>query len=592
MAKEPSPKRDPKADFDQQLQLIRESFIFESNEELADIESMLLRLEKNPEDVELLKNIYRFMHTIKGNAISLDFARVGEVAHVAESVLKGLRDGLIPVARPRITLLLQAVDALRQCIVSAATGSAEPDVSALMRRLEAENAKASKAAGNEPAAEPAAAAPRPEPMPSPAESERPAEPSDDQEKEPEAEQPELSFRTKSLRIAAERVNTMMNLMGEIIIAHERLQQMLEARLGSDHGDLLEAFSGAKRLSAELHEQISKIRMVPIGAMLRQHERTVRDLCERLGKPAVLEVEGEEVEVDTVMIDHLRDPVMHMVRNAMDHGIERPEVRKSQGKDPTGRIRLRAYHEANEIVLEVSDDGAGFNREKILRKAMAMGLTTESNLSDAEVFALTFAHGFSTADAATDTSGRGVGMDVVLKNIEALHGSVSIRNNRDSAGSTITIRLPLTLAIIDGFLVEVAGTLFVVPLNVVSECLTLPKNAKWRDDGFGMIDLRGDALSFIRLRHLFGRDKAPGPAQESVVVVSYHDSFIGLVADALFGKVQAVIKPMGKLFQDVPISGSTILGQGQVALILDVPSIMRKIARYRPDSRVSAKEALH
>lgn len=617
MAKNPSPKKDD--DFDQQLQLIRESFIFESNEELSEIESMLLRMEKNPADTELLKSIYRFMHTIKGNAISLDFTRLGEVAHAAESLLKGLRDGVIPVEKRRISVLLEAVDVLRRCVVSAATGAAQPEAAALIRKLESSASQPLPKSGvvqTSPKAgaaqtppkkgkpelvipvDPAEAAPVAPGTSKPGAASEPkpgtepyAEAPAPEAKERDTEAGETTFRTKSLRVGTDRVNMMMNLIGEIIIAHERLQQMLEARFGGEHADLVEAFSGAKRLSADLHEQISKIRMIPIGAMLRQQARTVRDLSERLGKPAVLEVEGEDVEVDTVMIDHLRDPVMHMVRNAMDHGIERPEVRQSLGKDPCGHIKLRAYHEANEIVLEVSDDGGGFDRDKILRKALAMGLVRNSNLSDAEVFALTFAHGFSTAETATDVSGRGVGMDVVLKNIEALHGSVSIKN-RETAGSTITIRLPLTLAIIDGFLIEVAGTLFVVPLNVVSECMTLPKDARIHEDGFGVIQLRGEALSLLKLRHYFGKDAVPSSTQENVIVVSYQDNQFGLVADALYGKVQAVIKPMGQLFQDVPVSGSTILGQGQVALILDVASVLRKVVYRGPDVRGASTEALH
>lgn len=319
----------------------------------------------------------------------------------------------------------------------------------------------------------------------------------------------------------------------------------------------------------------KLRLVPVGPTFRRYRRTVRDLARAQGKRARLSIAGEEVEVDAKVIEHLRDPITHMVRNALDHGIEAPELRQAAGKDPCGLLKLEAWHEAASIVIELSDDGAGLDRERILERARDAGIVADAGaMTKQEVADLVFEPRFSTAEAVAELSGRGVGMDVVRRDIEALRGSVALAS-RSGEGTTITVRLPLTLAILDGLTVGVAGETFFIPLETVVESVELPPE-EGQEEGRGVLNLRGEDLPYLRLRHLFGLEGA-SPRRENVVVVeSARGRRAGLVVDALHGQSQAVIKPLAKLFRGLPgISGSTILGSGRVALILDVPGLLRR-----------------
>jgi two-component system chemotaxis sensor kinase CheA len=335
--------------------------------------------------------------------------------------------------------------------------------------------------------------------------------------------------------------------------------------------ILEAHHDADRLLLDLQEQVMRARMVPLGPFFRQYARTVRDLARAHGKAVTLEIEGGDVEVDTRIVERLRDPLTHMIRNTIDHGIESPELRAAVGKPAEGRLTLRARHEAGQIVMQVSDDGAGFIRSRIAERALDMGLAPET-LSDQELLGLVFAPGFSTATAITELSGRGVGMDVVRRNIEALRGTIEI-HSVEGAGSTITIRLPLTLAIIDGFTVGVGEDTYVLPLEAVRECLALPAGTHQNGAGGGVMPLRGKPLPYLRLRDLFGHE-GPAPIREHLVVVSQGDALAGIAVDALYGEGQAVIKSLGRSLGTLPgVSGSTILGNGRVALILDVAQLL-------------------
>ncbi len=318
----------------------------------------------------------------------------------------------------------------------------------------------------------------------------------------------------------------------------------------------------------------KLRMVPVGPTFRRYRRTVRDLAESHGKVTRLVTEGEDVEGDATVIEHLRDPLTHLVRNALDHGIEPPETRSMAGKDPCGLVTLAARHEAGTIVIELSDDGAGIDRERLLERARDSGIAPEGgDLSEREIERLIFEPGFTTAERVSDLSGRGVGMDVVRRNIEALRGSVNVES-RAGEGTSIIIRLPLTLAIIDGLTVGVADETFFIPLETVVKSVELPLDERRRPGGRGVLNLRGTTLPWVRLRRLFRLAGSP-PARENVVVVERRRGRLaGLVVDALQGQSQAVIKPLAKLFRGLPgISGSTILGNGRVALILDVPGLL-------------------
>ncbi|WP_238012720.1 chemotaxis protein CheA [Dactylosporangium sp. AC04546] len=380
---------------------------------------------------------------------------------------------------------------------------------------------------------------------------------------------------QTIRVFASRLDKLIDLVGELVIA--------QAGVGSADG-LSEVQQHVLRLVEEVRHTALSLRMVPIGTTLRRFERVVRDVCLDLDKEVDLVITGGEAEMDKALVERIGDPLMHLVRNALDHGIEPRAERERLGKPARGSLRLHAFHDAGSIVIEVSDDGRGLNRDRILAKAVDRGLVAPSaTLGDPEVYALIFEPGFSTADAVSNLSGRGVGMDVVRGAITALRGSIDVQT-APGAGTTIQIRLPLTLAIIDGFLVGAGDSCFIIPLDRVTECVELPPSAAGRS----LLHLRDEALPFVRLRQAFGIPGAPSRRQ-SVVVIEHSGQRAGIVVDHLLGQSQTVIKPLGPLFKDVRwVSGSTILGSGDVALILDIDALMAQyIARDRQRRLVPA-----
>ena len=373
-----------------------------------------------------------------------------------------------------------------------------------------------------------------------------------------------------IRVEAAKLDQLINLVGELIIAGAGAHNVA-LRLGNTR--LLEATATLSRLVEEVRDSALTLRMVQIGATFNRFRRVVRDVAKELGKEIRLEISGGETELDKTVVEKIGDPLTHIVRNAIDHGIEPADVRRARGKPAEGTLRLNAYHESGSIVIEVSDDGGGLNRERILKKALERGLVAEGhNLTDREIHNLVFEAGFSTAEQITNLSGRGVGMDVVKRNIEAARGTVEL-DSVEGVGTTLSIRLPLTLAIIDGFLIGVGKASYVVPLDLVEECIELPRQREQKGD---YLNLRGEVLPFVRLRDLFETTEPP-PRRENVVVVRYAGRRTGLVVDQLMGEFQTVIKPLGKVFRQLrAIGGSTILGSGEVALILDVPSLLQEV----------------
>lgn len=377
-----------------------------------------------------------------------------------------------------------------------------------------------------------------------------------------------------IRVPSDKLDALINLVGELVIANAGTVEQAKQLHNSP---MLEATSAVASLIEEIRDGALGLRMVQIGETFQRFQRVVRDTSMELGKQIQLEITGEDTELDKSVVEKIGDPLMHLVRNALDHGLETPEVRQAAGKSPTGKLGLHAYHDSGHIVIEVSDDGRGLVREKIVRKAIEKGIiTSEQTLSDAEVNMLIFAPGFSTADKVTDISGRGVGMDVVKKNIEALRGSVQVRS-KPGQGCVFEIRLPLTLAIIDGFMIGVGGAVYVIPLSFVRECLELPPGALGDDDRMDIhYDLRGEFLPCVRLRKVF-QCNSPRPRRENIIVVSFGGIKAGIVADQLLGESQTVIKPLGNLFEvNRAISGATIRGNGDVALIIDIPKLITEV----------------
>ena len=402
-----------------------------------------------------------------------------------------------------------------------------------------------------------------------------------------------------IRVNAEKLDEHINLIGELIIASAGINL---SALKSGIPELLEAASVMNRLVENIRDSALQLRMVQIGATFNKFQRVVRDVSKEIGKDIRLEISGAETELDKTVVEKIGDPLTHLVRNSMDHGIESAELRLARGKPAQGTLRLNAYHDSGSIAIEVSDDGGGLPRERILAKAIERGLVKpEQTLSDSEIHNLIFEPGFSTAEQVNNLSGRGVGMDVVRRNINALRGSIEIES-REGLGTTMRIRLPLTLAIIDGFLVGVGASSFVVPLEMVVECLELTQEEIDASQGRDHLNLRGELLPFIRLKDLFDIPEPP-PAEDdeeedelrhqldpelalllqplqrqNVVVVNYAGHRAGLVVDTLQGEYQTVIRPLGAVFNGLQgISGFTILGTGRVALILDVPGLVRRVA---------------
>jgi two-component system chemotaxis sensor kinase CheA len=389
---------------------------------------------------------------------------------------------------------------------------------------------------------------------------------------------------KLVRVQADKLDQLIDLVGELVIAGASANLLAQK---SKQGDLVEATSVLSRLVEDIRDSALQLRMVQIGDTFTRFNRLVRDVSKELGKDIELSISGAETELDKTVVEKIGDPLMHLVRNSLDHGIEPVALRLQRGKPATGHVSLNAFHDSGSIVIQISDDGGGLNKDKIHAKAVERGLIQPTQtLSDAEVVNLIFEPGFSTVDKVSNLSGRGVGMDVVRRNIQALRGAVQV-DSVDGEGATFTIRLPLTLAIIDGFLVGVDKAAYVIPLDTVVECIEL-KNLP-TDRNF--LNLRGEALPFVRLRELFEVDGEP-PPRENIVVVQFAGKRAGIVVDVLMGEFQTVIKPLGVMFRHLRgIGGSTILGSGEVALILDVAALVHAVSQNE-EHRLLAPPAQH
>lgn len=378
---------------------------------------------------------------------------------------------------------------------------------------------------------------------------------------------------KSIRVSADKLEQLIDLVGELVISSANTKL-----LGNRTRDtaLIESLENMSRLVEDIRDTGLGLRMVPIGETFNRFRRVVRDLSQTMHKDIELELSGGDKELDKTVVEKIGDPLMHLVRNSIDHGIEPAEQRLQQGKPGKGKLRLNAYHDSGTIVIEVEDDGGGLSREKILAKAEQQGLINPSQtLTDQEVYRLIFEPGFSTAEQVTDVSGRGVGMDVVRRNIESLRGQVDVES-WPGKGSRFSIRLPLTLAIIDGFLVKVGDSSYVIPLDMVEECVELSGMAGG-EQANDYINLRGEVLPFIRLGELF-QETQNQVKRENIVVTQFAGQKAGLVVDELLGEYQTVIKPLSRIFAHLDgVSGATILGSGEVAMIINVPELVQQVA---------------
>ena len=382
-------------------------------------------------------------------------------------------------------------------------------------------------------------------------------------------------KVSTIKIDSTKLDNLINLIGEIVISGANLKQLSDMDV-TDKTRLTESVSVMSRLIEDIRESTMSIRMIQIGETLKMFERVVRDLSKERGKEIDLKITGGETELDKTLIERISDPLMHLIRNAIDHGIDPPEERIKKGQNRRGTISLNAYHETGHIVIEVIDDGDGLDRDKIFNKAVERDfINPDQNISDYELFQFIFEAGFSTAEKITNISGRGVGMDVVKRNIESLRGSIVLESQKGN-GTTVRIYLPLTLAIIDGFLVTVGDSFYVLPLDRVIECTEATKEELTTKDGSNIINMRGEMLPYLSLRDFFGENN-DAPETANIIVVEYKGAKAGLVVDNLIGEFQTVIKPLGDIFFELNwISGSTILGTGEVAIILDISKLIQNI----------------
>ncbi|MGE5682396.1 MAG: chemotaxis protein CheA [Bacillota bacterium] len=387
---------------------------------------------------------------------------------------------------------------------------------------------------------------------------------------PKEEKHTESEAVSNIRVSAEKLDNLVNLVGELVTVQARLSQTAtKAQLP----ELAEIAEEVERLTWELRDSALNIRMLTIGTTFSKFKRLVRDLSQELGKEVELITEGAETELDKTVIEKLNDPLVHIIRNSIDHGIELPEERSAKGKPFAGQVKLSASQSGGNVLIKVADDGAGLNRERIREKAISKGLiSSETELKDNEIYSLIFAPGFSTAKQITNVSGRGVGMDVVKQAIDSLRGSILVES-KPSEGTTITLKLPLTLAIIDGLLVQVSEECFILPLSEVEECVELSEIDVKKSNGRNIINIRGEFIPYIRLRDNFSI-QGQRPQIEQIVITTVNNMKVGFAVDNVIGSHQTVLKNLGRTFKAVEnVSGATILGNGTVALILDTQKIV-------------------
>ncbi|EQA72539.1 chemotaxis protein CheA [Leptospira noguchii] len=381
----------------------------------------------------------------------------------------------------------------------------------------------------------------------------------------------IRIQTKTLRVDSSKIDTLISLVGELITQEANLSRKIS---DSENLQLIESSESLYRLVTEIREFALSLRMIPISDLFEKYKRVVRDLSKELNKQVELEIIGGETELDRSVIEKISDPIVHILRNALDHGIETSEERIRKGKPATGQLKIQASHGTGSILIEINDDGKGLDCDKILEKAISKGLITrDQNLSESEIYSLIFQPGFSTAEEVTNLSGRGVGMDVVLRNIESLRGTVQIQTLKDQ-GSSFQIRLPLTLAIIDGFLVKASNLYFIVPMQMVRE--TVESKVILNGSSSGTMNLRGELLPVLHLSEFLCLEYSSF-GKENILILEYEDKSFGIIVNDLHGEVQSVIRPMAEIFKNIKcFSGTSILGSGEIAFILDVPGLYNSI----------------
>jgi len=578
---------------------IMSDFVDESMENLAAMEISLIHLEENPADIEVINDIFRPFHTIKGIARFLNLEKIQQLSHSSESLLDKARGGEIKIDETVIDIILESVDTLKNMIMNIQEGLESEgfldkglvDIAPLVEKVEALISRSEKVADK----------PLGEIMVQKGvlSQDMMGDILAEQKRKPDKKIGELliekgaagskdvisalrdqkKFGRKEIglqvKVDTKKLDTLVDMTGELVIAHSMLRRN-ERVLSITDQELNKILNQIRQITSTLQKTSMALRMVPIKNTFQKMNRVVRDLAKSSGKEVDLRMRGEDTELDRNMVDELYEPMVHMIRNAIDHGIEMPDERKGKGKAPGGAIELCAYHRGGNIVIEIKDDGKGLDRNSIVEKARSKNLiNSDSNLTDPEIYNLIFRAGFSTAKEVSDVSGRGVGMDVVKKAVEKLRGRVEIISNPDR-GSAFIIRLPLTLAIIEGMLARVGRERYIIPTLAILESFRPGRNQYFTVAGKGELVLsRNEPIPLIRLDRLFGiQANAVNPWDGLVVVVEHDGEKKGLLLDEILGKEEVVIKSLGESLKETScIAGGAIMGDGRVGLILDIPGVI-------------------
>lgn len=572
------------------LNQFKEIFCSEAKEHLAAMNASLLQLEKNPKDTDLLNEIFRPAHTLKGMAATVGFDKITKLTHEMENVLDKLRKGKSIATNETVEILFHCFDSLEALVDEAASGEDKGiDVAPLLSQLK----YAVETASGEPAAaapeKPATPPPPPGKPAEPAAGATPAaEPAKPAAHEDKAQQDIVDaaigkVKTQAVRIKIEYLDRLMNLVGELVINGARLQQVAQ-----DYkiAELSSALTQFERVSVDLQEEVLKTRMVPVRHIFDRYPRMVRDLAKRLNKEIEFQMIGSDIEIDRSLLEEINEPLVHLLRNAVDHGVEKPEVRVKNGKPSLGQINLIARRERGYCIIEVNDNGKGMAAEDLRVKAVERGIISADeakSLSENEAFMLICHPSFSMATEVTDISGRGVGMDAVRHLVESFNGKLEIRS-RKGEGSTFIMQLPLTLAIIQALLVQVGKDAYAVPLTSVSEIANIDPAAVKTIERREFLMLRNEVIPLVRLDRSFEIDRISTAARAAAettetamgnyaVIVEISGKKTGLVVSSLIGQRQIVIKTLtGILRHTKNFSGATILGDGRVIMILDVASL--------------------
>jgi two-component system chemotaxis sensor kinase CheA len=568
-------------------------FYGEAVEHLQQIEAALLALEHQPDNPEALNAIFRSFHTIKGNAGFLGLVPMQALAHEVESLLDLARNNKLRLNSAIVTEILRSRDALQALTQQVAraleTGQLPDEVVPVTHLIQAVKRLATAAGSGEepaPAKEIPVAAAQAEvtsPVPVP----EAAHAADHEAPAPEASSsgPKAAASASSVtkgtanatvRVNTEKLDSLMDVVGELVIVQSQLLETARAH-GENGSPLQRNVAQLSRITKELQHTAMSLRMIPIKPTFQKMERLARDLARDFGKQVHFATSGEDTELDRTVVEEIGDPLVHMVRNALDHGLEPTADRRSKGKDETGTLHLKAYHQGSNLVIELQDDGRGIDPDRIFKKAVEKGvIAAGATMTRDEIFALIFAPGFSTAEKVTSVSGRGVGMDVVKRNIEKLRGKIEIASEV-GRGSTFKIKLPLTMAIIDGLVVRVGDDRFILPTASVQMALRPAKDAISTVHGRGeLLDLRGKLLPIHRLHRRFGiRSQAECPSEGILVIIEVSGKVSALLVDEMVSKQEVVIKNLGAYMQAVPgVSGGAILGDGNIALILDPGTLLQ------------------